>query len=347
MHLCASAQYFFTMNITEQLQHKINNKTKPLGSLGKLEKVARKIGEIQNTLTPEIKKPTILVFAADHGLANEGVSAFPKEVTAQMVLNFLSGGAAINVFCRQNKIDLKVVDAGVDFDFPDNKLLIDAKVKKGTENALEKPSMSAEECIKAISKGKEIVESIFNGGSNTIGFGEMGIGNTSSASLLMHKYTGISIPKCVGRGTGHDEAGLRKKTEILKKVVARHPTVSGALGILATFGGFEIAMIVGAILRAAELNMTILVDGFIVTSAMLAAHNLNNEILDKCVFCHQSEEAGHKLMLEYIQAEPLLNLDMRLGEGSGAAVALPIIQSAVSFLNEMASFEDAGVSNKD
>lgn len=335
------------MNIQEQLKHKINNKTKPLGSLGKLEKVAMKIGEIQHTLTPEIKKPTILVFAADHGLADAGVSAFPKEVTAQMVLNFLNGEAAINVFCRQNNIELKIVDAGVDFKFPENKLLIDAKVKNGTENALVKPAMTAEECIHTLSKGKEIVDSVFHSGSNTIGFGEMGIGNTSSASLLMHKYTGISISKCVGHGTGHSEAGLRRKTEILKKVLARHASVSGALNILSTYGGFEIAMIAGAMLRAAELNMVILVDGFIVTSAVLAACNLNNEILDKCIFCHQSEEAGHKLMLEYLKADPLLNLDMRLGEGSGAAVALPIIQSAVNFLNKMASFEDAGVSNQD
>jgi nicotinate-nucleotide--dimethylbenzimidazole phosphoribosyltransferase len=207
--------------------------------------------------------------------------------------------------------------------------------------------MTTDEFFLAINKGKEIVDSVFAKGSNTIGFGEMGIGNTSSAALLMHKYCGVSLSKCVGRGTGHNDAGLRKKTAILKKVVSRHSTVTGALNVLATFGGFEIAMMTGAMLRAAELNMIILVDGFIVTSALLGAYHIEKEVLDNCIFCHQSDEAGHKQMLEYFKVEPLLNLDMRLGEGSAAAVALPIIQSAVNFLNEMASFEDAGVSNKE
>ena len=335
------------MKIAEQLQLKINNKTKPLGALGKLEQVALQIGQVQNSLTPEIKKPTMLVFAADHGLSKEGVSLFPREVTAQMVLNFLNGGAAINVFCRQNNLDLKVVDAGVDFDFPSSDKLVNAKVGRGTKNMLEGPAMTEKECLTSLEKGKELVQLLYDEGSNTVAFGEMGIGNTSSASLLMHKYCDIPLEKCVGRGTGHDEDGVQKKYAILKKVVENHAKVSGKLDILATFGGYEITMMTGAMLRAKELNMIILIDGFIVTSALLAAYSVNKKVIDNCIFCHHSNEAGHKLMLEFLEAKPLINLDMRLGEGSGAAVAFPVIQSAVNFLNEMASFEDAGVSNKE
>mgnify|MGYP001176708614 FL=1 len=332
--------------ITEQLHHKINNKTKPLGSLGKLENIALQIGEIQKTTTPELKNPTIIVFAADHGLADAGVSPFPKEVTYQMVLNFLNGGAAINVFCKQNNIHLKVVDAGVDADFEDHPNLIHAKVARGTKNILNSPAMSAEECIKAINAGKEIITEQFNKGCNIIGFGEMGIGNTSSASLIMSKITGIPIDECTGKGTGHNDDGLKKKKEILKTALAKYNLNGGPIETLSTFGGFEIAMITGAFLKAAELNMTIMVDGFIVTSALLVAHKLNPDILKNCIFTHTSNEHGHIKMLEYLNAEAILNLGMRLGEGTGAAVAFPVIQSAVNFLNQMASFDSASVSNK-
>jgi nicotinate-nucleotide--dimethylbenzimidazole phosphoribosyltransferase len=335
------------MNISEQLQHKIDTKTKPLGSLGKLEKLALQLGTIQNTLEPKIEHPTLLVFAADHGLADEGVSAFPKEVTIQMVLNFLNGGAAINVFCRTNGLDLKVIDAGVDFDFPESANLIVSKVKKGSGNILKEPAMSADDCLATIEKGKEIVNNLHADGCNIIAFGEMGIGNTASAALIMNKICKVAIEKCVGRGTGHDEAGLRKKTVILIKALAKHSEVNTPLSILSTFGGLEIAMMTGAMLRAAELKMVLLIDGFITTSALLVAQAMNKEILANCIFAHQSDEQGHKKMLEYLHVEPLLHLDMRLGEGSGAAIAFPIVCSAVNFLNEMASFEDAGVSNKE
>jgi len=334
-------------NITEQLQHKINNKTKPLGSLGKIEEIALQIGQIQNTLSPELKKPTILVFAADHGLADAGVSPFPKEVTQQMVHNFLNGGAAINVFSKQNRINLKVVDAGVDADFQNNPNLIHAKIAKGTQNILERAAMTTEECKRAMDKGAEIVEEQFKTGCNIIGFGEMGIGNTSSASLLMSKITGIDIGECVGKGTGHNETGLKRKKDILKKAFETYQLNGDPLSILATFGGLEIAMMTGAFLKAAKLNMTIMVDGFIVTSALLVAHKMNPEILKNCIFTHTSNEQGHKKMLSYLEAKPILQLGMRLGEGTGAAVAYPVIQSAVNFLNQMASFEDAGVSNKE
>ena len=334
------------MNIKEQLQYKINNKTKPLGSLGKLEDIALQIGQIQNTLSPELKNPTILVFAADHGITDAGVSPFPKEVTKQMVFNFLHGGAAINVFCKQNSINLKVVDAGVDADFDKNPNLIIAKIAYGTKNILENSAMTIDECKKAIEKGAEIVSDQYKAGCNIIGFGEMGIGNTSSASLLMSKITEIPIEECTGKGTGHDDEGLKRKKEILKHAFEKYQLNGDPIEILATFGGFEIAMMIGAFLKASELNMIILVDGFIVTSALLIAHKINPEILKNCIFTHTSNEQGHIKMLNYLGVIPVLNLEMRLGEGTGAAVAYPIIQSAVNFLNQMASFEDAGVSNK-
>lgn len=329
----------------KQLQHKIDFKTKPLGSLGKLESIALKIGKIQNSLSPVLSKPTMLIFAADHGLVEEGVSPFPKEVTAQMVLNFLNGGAAINVFCRLNGLDLKVVDAGVDFDFAANEQLIDAKLVRGTKNIMKEPAMSIELCQKALDKGAELLRNEHGNACNIIGFGEMGIGNTSSAALLMHKYTGIAIEDCTGRGTGLDDAGLNKKTEILKKAAAKHQP-SSALEILATFGGLEIAMMCGAMLEAKQKGMVILVDGFITTAAILAAHAIDPSILDNAIFCHQSEEKGHQMMHKFLGVEPIMNIGMRLGEGSGAAVAFPLIKASVAFLNEMASFEEAGVSNK-
>jgi len=333
-------------SIRDKLQRKIDLKTKPVGSLGKLEEVALKIGLIQNTLSPELRNPTHIVFAGDHGLAEEGVSPFPKEVTFQMVMNFLGGGAAINVFCRQNNISLKVVDSGVDYDFPAEANLIHAKVAKGTKNLLKEPAMSAEICKNAMDKGREIVDAEYESGCNVISFGEMGIGNTSAAALLLHKYSGLDIEICTGRGTGHDDEGLKKKIEILKEASLKH-NVSEPFDILAAYGGLEIAMMCGAMLQARQNGMIILVDGFIATSALLAGFEMDNSILDNCIFCHASQETGHKYMLDYLGVDSLLDLNMRLGEGTGAAVAYPIIESAVMFLNEMASFEDAGVSNKE
>ncbi len=330
----------------EQLTHKINNKTKPPGSLGQLEEIATQIGTIQNTLTPELKKPTILVFAADHGLIEEGISPFPKEVTFQMVMNFLNGGAAINVFCKQNDIALKVVDAGVDFEFPESANLINAKIANGTKNSLKESAMSLENCKGAMNKGADIVKDEADNGCNIIGFGEMGIGNTSAAALLMHKFTGLDMEKCVGAGTGFDDAGINKKKEVLIQVAKKHQ-ISEPIEILAAVGGLEIAMMCGAMLEAKKQNMVILVDGFIATSVFLTAFEMDNSIIDNAIFCHTSDENGHKYMLEYLQAKTVLNMGLRLGEGTGAAIAYPIIKSAVAFLNEMASFEDAGVSNKE
>lgn len=335
------------MTLTEQIQHKINNKTKPFGALGKLEEVALQIALIQETLTPALEKPHIVVFAASHGIASEGVSAYPSEVTFQMVLNFLNGGAAINVFTRQNGIELTLVDAGVDHDFEPNEKLIDAKINHGTKSFLHQPAMTVEECQTAIEKGKQIVREIRKAGSNIIGFGEMGIGNTSSAAVIMSKLLHIPLVDCVGKGTGVNPDQYRKKIDIIQQAITNHSAVgSDPLQVLQTFGGFEIAMMCGAFLAAAEEKMVLLVDGFIASAAFLCAFKTNSAIKDFAIFCHQSEEKGHALLLEHLQVKALLNLDMRLGEGTGCAVAYPLLQSAVAFLNEMASFESAGVSDK-
>lgn len=333
--------------LKDAVKKKINEKTKPPGSLGKLEDTALKIALIQNTLSPQIKNPTIVVFAGDHGICSSGVSAYPQEVTHQMVFNFLNGGAAINVFCRQNKINLKVADSGVNYDFPHSENLINAKIAYGTKNFLSEPAMSVMQCESAIEKGAEIVESIFNNGCNIVGFGDMGIGNTSSASVIISLLGKLPIEECVGAGTGLKPQGVKNKIKILKHAIQNHAEViDDPIQVLSTFGGFETAMTCGAILKAGELKMTIIIDGFIITAAFLTAFKINNNIKDYSIFSHLSGEKGHKKILKELQSEPLMNLEMRLGEGTGAAVSYPLIQSAVNFLNEMASFDSAAVSNK-
>ncbi len=331
--------------IEDALQYKINTKTKPLKALGRLEEIALKIGKIQHTESPKLSNPTIIVFAGDHGIAIKGeVNPYPQEVTAQMVYNFLNGGAAINVFCKQNNIDLKIVDAGVNHTFDKIAGLIDAKIDFGTKNYQNEPAMTPDQCTDAIETGANLIADTYNNGCNIIGFGEMGIGNTSSASLLMSHYTGIPIEKCVGAGTGLNPEAIKQKQRILSEAYTNYDS-SKHKDVLAYYGGFEIAMITGAILKAAELKMTIIIDGFIVTAALLAAHHYQPEVLDYCIFAHTSGEKGHKKMLSFLKSKPLINLKMRLGEGTGVAVAYPIIATAVSFLNNMASFESAGISN--
>jgi len=330
-----------------KLLHKINQKTKPLGALGVLEPLALQIGLIQNSLQPQLNKPTLLVFAGDHGVVESGVSPYPQAVTAQMVLNFLQGGAAINVFARLNNMQLRVVDAGVNHVFDEHPDLIHAKVGLGTRNFLLEPAMTREQCEQALAMGAQLAQNEIDSGCNVLGFGEMGIGNTSSASCLMSVLSNIPIEQCVGRGTGVDDAGLVKKTAILKQALAQHQFADGdAMQVLATFGGFEIAMMAGAMLGAAQQNAVLLIDGFIATSALLAAYHLQPNILHYCVFSHCSGEAGHRHLLAHLNARPLLDAGLRLGEGTGAALAYPMVQAAVNFLNEMASFESAGVSEK-
>lgn len=330
----------------DALQRKIDFKTKPQGSLGQLEDIALQIGELQNTLSPQLSQPTILVFAADHGLANAGVSLYPKEVTYQMVMNFVQGGAAINVFCRQHNIALKVVDAGVDFKFPADAPIINAKIGLGTQNMLHGPAMTTVQCEDALEKGRELVKAEYEAGCNIIGFGEMGIGNTSAATLLLHHFTGLSIDEATGAGTGQQGEGLKHKKTILNQVALKYKP-QNTIEALSTFGGFEIAMMCGAVLEAARLNMVVLVDGFIATSAFLCAYKLNKRVKDNAIFCHNSNEKAHRAMLDYVGAKPILDLGLRLGEGTGAALAYPLVASAVAFLNEMASFETAGVSTSE
>jgi nicotinate-nucleotide--dimethylbenzimidazole phosphoribosyltransferase len=329
------------------LEDKINYKTKPLGALGMLEVVALQIGLIQQTLTPQLSNPNLLIFAGDHGIVESGVSPYPQVVTAQMVLNFLQGGAAINIFTTQNNMYLSVVDSGVNYEFSANLNLINAKIAMGTRNYLREPAMTVLQCEQALAKAGDIVDSKIVEGCNVFGFGEMGIGNTSSASCLMSVLCGLPITECVGRGTGLDDAGLAHKTKLLSNAIALHKLTNvDAIQVLATFGGFEIAMMVGAMLRAAEMQCVLLIDGFISTAALLVASKLQPNILQYCVFTHCSGESGHKRMLDFLEVKPLLNLDLRLGEGTGAALAYPLIQASVNFLNKMASFESASVSEK-
>jgi nicotinate-nucleotide--dimethylbenzimidazole phosphoribosyltransferase len=330
-----------------ELLHKINQKTKPLGALGLLEPIALQIGLIQNTLMPQLTKPALLVFAGDHGVVESGVSPYPQAVTAQMVLNFLRGGAAINVFARQHNMQLRVVDAGVNHSFDSHPDLTDAKVGFGTRNFLLEPAMTLEQCEQALATGAELAQKEISAGCNVLGFGEMGIGNTSSASCLMSVLCNMPIEQCVGRGTGFDDVGLAKKTAILKQALAQHQLPDAdVMQALAAFGGFEIAMMAGAMLGAAQQNAVLLIDGFIATAALLVAYRLQPNILHYCIFTHCSGEAGHRQLLAYFDAKPLLDAGLRLGEGTGAALAYPLVQAAVNFLNEMASFESAGVSEK-
>ncbi|WP_371323773.1 nicotinate-nucleotide--dimethylbenzimidazole phosphoribosyltransferase [Dechloromonas sp. ZY10] len=338
--------------IAAKLQHKIDRKTKPLGALGQLERLALQLGLIQQTLSPELRRPQMLVFAGDHGAAKAGISAFPQEVTWQMVENFLAGGAAINVFARLNGLELSVVDAGVAHDFAPRPGLLDAKVAPGTANYLEQPAMTGAQCAQALEHGAGIVRRLAAEGCNVVGFGEMGIGNTASASLLTHALTGASLADCIGRGAGLDDAGLARKQALLEQALARYAAAGGQtvggdpLTLLAEFGGFEIAAMVGAMLAAGEAGMVLLVDGFIVSSAALVACRVQPALRDYCVFCHRSAEPGARAQLQALQAEALLDLGLRLGEGTGAALAFPLLQAAAAFLNEMASFESAGVADK-
>ena len=329
--------------LASSLDAAINNKTKPLGSLGKIESLARQLGLIQQTTEITIEAPAIVVFAGDHGVVAEGVSAYPQEVTWQMVENFLADGAAINVFARQSHCALAVVDAGVNHLFGNREGLQDRKIGFGTRNFAKEPAMSAAQCAAALEHGMAVASAT---PGNVIGFGEMGIGNTTAAAALMHKLTGIPLDRCVGAGTGLSEEGVRRKQQVLERSVGTHAGVSAPLEVLATFGGFEIAMMTGAMLKAAELRKVLLIDGFIVTSALLVAARLQPAILDYCVFAHCSSETGHRLMLDALGAQPLLDLELRLGEGTGSALALPLLHAAANFLNQMATFDSAQVSTK-
>ena len=339
--------------LTQALQHKLNNKTKPLGSLGRLEQLALRIGQILGTESPRLEQPQMVVFAGDHGLAARGVSAFPSDVTWQMVENFLAGGAAVSVLARQHGLALTVVDCGVARDIapraavPGQPQLLVRKVAAGTQDASAGPAMTAAQCAQALHNGMDVVRGL---PGNALLLGEMGIGNTSVASLLLARLCGVSLEDCTGAGTGLDAAGVARKRAVLAQALAANESAVKPLDALAALGGFEVATLVGAVLQAASERRVIVVDGFITSAAVLVAARLQPHVLQRCVFAHGSAEPGHAHMLAHLlpgqQAQPLLDLGLRLGEGSGAALAWPLLQSACAVLREMASFEAAGVATQ-
>ena len=326
------------------IQQHIDQKTKPLGALGRLEELACQLALIQRQERITIEQPTMLVFAADHGIARHGISIAPSDVTRQMVLNFLGGGAAINCFCREHQIELKVVDAGILTPIDDPRL-IHQRLGAGTADLSVEPAMSQEQAHLGLQLGSELAKAQVAAGCNLLAFGEMGIGNTTPASALLAALTGIPVAACVGRGTGIDDAQLSRKISLVSQALARVGDGSDPIRLLAELGGFEIAQITGAMLAAAEQQITMLIDGFIVTSAALLAVKIAPAARDYMIFSHGSSEgSGHGIMLETLKARPLLDLGLRLGEGTGAALALPLLRSACAFYNEMASFASAGVS---
>jgi nicotinate-nucleotide--dimethylbenzimidazole phosphoribosyltransferase len=331
-------------HLTAELERRIDDKTKPRGSLGRLEDLALQLGLIQGSITPDVSSAAVYVFAADHGIASEGVSAYPQAVTAQMVRNFCEGGAAISVFARLNGMRLRVVDAGVAQPCAAHPVLISRRIGSGTRNFAAKPAMTAAQRDAALRAGVELMREAQAEGIRVIGLGDMGIGNTSSASLLTSLSVEAPLERCVGRGAGLDDAGLRRKLSVLHQAIAAHRTPRKPLDRLRVFGGFEIAMLAGALLEAAQQRMVILVDGYIVSAALAIAAELEPATLRCCVFCTRSAEPGHDLLLAHFRAAPLLDLGLRLGEGTGAALAYPLVKAAAAFLNEMATFESAQVS---
>lgn len=320
--------------------------TKPLGALGMLEPLAAQICAIQGTLDLRITQPVGIVFAADHGVSQSGVSAYPREVTAQMVVNFLQGGAAISVLAKLHGMELWIVDAGVDGDCGTHPRLIDAKIRRGTRNFVDESAMTPEECAAALQRGRDVLDRLVPPGGNTLVLGEMGIGNTAASAMLMHGLTGKELGACVGRGTGVDDRGLERKKAVLAQALERRAAPQDPLDLLAEFGGYEIAMLSGAVLGGAARRMLILVDGFTASVAVAVAARLDPAVLDYCVFGHCSAEHAHRALLGYLEAQPLLDLGMRLGEGSGAALALSVVRAAAALFTGMATFQGAGVSDK-
>ncbi|WP_196140977.1 nicotinate-nucleotide--dimethylbenzimidazole phosphoribosyltransferase [Aliikangiella sp. G2MR2-5] len=327
----------------EQIQEKIDLKTKPKGALGELESLALQLALITGIEKIELKQPVMLVFAGDHGIADRGVSIAPSEVTGQMVLNFLSGGAAINCFCKANRLSMEVIDAGIKSEIAHPQLISQA-LGAGTKDFSVEKAMTLELVDKGLSLGAQIVYQKADQGSNVFAFGEMGIGNTSSASALLSAFTGMPATESVGCGTGINQQAYNKKVALIEQALELHKKEFADIRTtLAALGGFEILQITGGMLAAAERGSVILVDGFIASIAAMAAIRIDENVRDYMVFCHQSEEKAHKALLANIQAKPLLDLGLRLGEGTGAALAMPLLRAAECFYNDMASFESAGV----
>lgn len=330
--------------LCDQVREAIDAKTKPLGALGRIETLAMQLALILQDPAPRLVAPQLVVFAADHGIAAQRVSAYPAEVTRQMVANFLAGGAAASVLAFQHGLALTVADCGVIGASPPHPLLVDLKIDgvvDGTADSSLGPAMSPDQCATAIMNGRALVARL---PGNALLLGEMGIGNSSAAALLMARLSAEPLSVCVGRGTGLDEAGLVHKRDVLQRALAANAHADGALEILAAVGGLEIATMVGAVQQAAATRRVVVVDGFITTAAVAVAAALQPAVLQYCVFSHRSQELGHARWLQLLGVQALLDLDLRLGEGSGAALAWPLLESACRLLREMASFRSAGVS---
>ena len=337
------------------LQDKIDNLNKPKGSLGRLEELALQIGLVQQTTEPVLRHPCHLLFGADHGIEREGVSVSPREITWQQMLNFSRGGGGVNMFCRQHGFELFLVDMGVDYDLNGVPGILNRKIRRGTHDFLHEAAMTPEEADRCLDTGAQMVTECQARGCNVIALGEMGIGNTSPSSVWMHLLTGMPLEQCVGAGAGLDTEGIRHKYKVLEASVrqfrALHPGLpeAGAFSpaqtelVMRHFGGYEMVAAIGAMLRAAELHMVILVDGFIMTACMLLATRICPAVRSYAVFCHEGDEAGHRRMLEALHARGLLRLGLRLGEGTGALCAWPLLDSAVRMLNEMNDFEHAHI----
>ena len=328
------------------IQAKIDNLNKPKGSLGRLEELAMQICLIQQTLEPSLAHPCHLLLGGDHGIEREGVSVSPREVTWQQMINFTHGGGGVNMFCRQHDFKLRIVDVGVDYDLSKVDGIIDRKIARGTKNFLYEPAMSEPEFDQAIQIGSNLVDDCISEGCKVLCIGEMGIANTSPSSIWMHLFTNIPLKDCIGAGAGLDNDGIRHKYDILSKALNNYSlfTIHYSLALaLRYFGGFEMIAAIGAMLRAAEQHLMILIDGFIMTACALAAIQLYPAAQDYMIFTHCGDESGHKAMLDAIGAKPLLHLGLRLGEGTGALCAFPIIDSAVRMMNEMNNFDNAQI----
>ena len=330
--------------IAEEAQARLDNLTKPLGALGQLEELAKKLCVLRGTLELAQPKPAAAVFAGDHGVALAGSSLYPREVTAQMVYNFLAGGAGINVLCRQADAAVKVVDVGVDHDFEDAPGLISAKVARGTANLLEEPAMTREQALQAMAVGAKVADDLIDQGFDLLIPGEMGIGNTTPSAALAAAFIGKPAAQVTGRGTGLDDEGLNRKVHMIDQALELHqPDLSDPLGVLAALGGLEIAAIAGYALAAAARGVPVLMDGLISCAGCYSAVRLCPAVREWLIAGHASVEAGQGVFLASLRLRPILDLDLRLGEGTGAALAVNVLRAAVSIYNEMATFESAGV----
>ncbi len=333
--------------LLDAIRHKIDNLNKPKGSLGRLEDLAMQICLIQQTLTPKLNNPCHLLFGGDHGIERENVSVSPREITWQQMLNFAKGGGGVNMFCRQHGFKLYLVDVGVDYDLSNCHEIYNRKIAPGTANFIDGPAMSEEQYRQALDVGAEFVDKCHADGCNIVCVGEMGIANTSPSSVWMSLLGDIPLDECIGAGAGLDNAGIRHKSDVLNRAVDRFIYTTGGKAdtdtLIRYFGGFEMVSAVGAMLRAAELGLIVLVDGFIMTACALAAVRLYPEAKEYMIFGHVGDENGHRRLLDLLGAQPLLNLGLRLGEGTGALCAYPIVESAVRMINEMNNFDNAHI----